>query len=109
MAEELLNDAKVSTTLEQVSGERVAEPMGMAEEPPDRARVEPAPSCGEEDGVVRARRELRPTGPEIARELQRSLLSERDDTLLPALAAHVHDLTLEVDVPEVERDCLLAS
>src|SRR5262245_20019685 len=83
--------------------------MGMAQQPPNRARVQPAPACGQENGVVRARRELRPTGPEVARELQRGLLSERDDSLLSALAAHVDDLALEVDIREVERHGLLAA
>jgi hypothetical protein len=82
--------------------------MGMAQEPPNRARVESSPARGEEDGVVRAHRELRSTGLEIAREPQRGLLSERNDALLSTLAAYVHDLALEVDVREIERDGLLA-
>ena len=41
--------------------------------------------------------------------MERRLLAERDDALLAALAAHVHDLAVEVDVAEVERDGLGAA
>ena len=41
--------------------------------------------------------------------MERRLLAERDDALLAALSAHVHDLAVEVDVAEVERDGLGAS
>ena len=80
----------------------------MAQQPPDRARVETTTARGQEDGVIRAGCKLRPPGLEVARELERGLLAERDHAFLSSLAAHVHDLAVEVDVREVERDGLLA-
>src|SRR6187431_892733 len=108
VAEELLDDTEVRSAFQEMRCEGVAEPMGVAQEPPNGAGVEAATAHGEEDGVIRAGAELRSAELEVARELERGLLSEWDDALLPSLAAHVHDLALEVDVPEVERDGLLA-
>ena len=48
-----------------------------------------------------------PAVSEVAREMERGLLAERHDALLAALSADVHDLAVEVDVAEVERDGLL--
>ena len=39
----------------------------------------------------------------------RGLLAEREDALLPALAAHVQGLAVEVDICEIESDGLGAS
>ena len=50
--------------------------------------------------------ELRPGVSEVAGEVVRGLLAERDDPLLAALAAHAHLLLLEVDVGQVEPDRL---
>ncbi len=74
----------------------------MADEPPDRARIEPPAARGEEKCVHRAAREHGPTLPEVAGEVVRGLLPEWDDTLLAALATDVQCLALEVDVGEVE-------
>ena len=56
-----------------------------------------------------AARELRPRARRYRASAERGLLAERDDALLAALAAHVHELALEVDVAEVERDRLRAA
>ena len=108
MAEELLDDTEVRSAFQKMGCEGVAEPVGVTQEPPNGTRVEAATARGEEDGVIRVGRELRSAELEVAREPERGFLSERDDALLPSLAAHVHDLALEVDVSEVECYGLLA-
>ena len=108
MPQQLLDDPQVGAALEEVGREGVAEAMRMAKQPSHRARVETPAAHGQEEGVVRAGRERRPSRLQVARELERRLLAERDDALLAALAADVHDLAVEVDVAEVERDRLLA-
>ena len=86
--------------------ERVSQTMRVPDEAADRARVEPAPTRGEEERVDGAAGELRTRVPQVAGEMVRGLLPERDDPLLPALAVDVHGLALEVDVREVEPDGL---
>src|SRR5919198_4141867 len=83
--------------------------MGMREQAAERRRVEPAPARGDEQRVFRAAHELWPRVAEIEREPVRCFLAERNDALLPALAANVHLLLLEVDVREVEVDRLAAA
>ena len=107
--EQLLDHAQVGAALEQVGGEGVTEPVGVGDEPAERARVETAAARGEEERVLRAAGELRARVAQVAREPERGLLAERDGALLPALAAHVHELLLEVDVGEVEVDRLAAA
>ena len=60
VAEELLDRAEIGPALEQVRRERVAEPVRVANEPADGARVESASPRGEEERVDRAARERRP-------------------------------------------------
>src|SRR5688572_28445190 len=81
----------------------------MGEEPAERARVEAAAAEREEDGIDRAAGELRPAVLEVAPQPVGSLLAQRDDALLVALAAHPHRLLLEVDVRQIEADCLSAA
>ena len=109
MAQELLDDAEVGAAFEEMGRERVPEAMRVPQEPANRARVEAAAAHGEEDRVVRAGRELGSPELEVTRDVECGLLAERHDTLLAALAAHVHDLAVEVDVSEVERDGLGAA
>ena len=45
VAEELLDGAEIGSALEQVGGKRVPQPVGVANEPADGARVESAASC----------------------------------------------------------------
>ena len=55
------------------------------------------------------RASLRPRLAQVDREPVRRLFAERDDALLPAFAAHVDELLLEVDVGEVQVDRLLGA
>ena len=79
--------------------------MWVAEEAADGARVEAASPDREEDGVVRSDCEAGLPS-EVARDVERGLLAERNDAFLAALSPHVDELAVEVDVPEVERDRL---
>src|SRR4029453_2503703 len=101
--------AKVGASLEQVRRECVAKAVRVAEQPPDGARVETASACRDEEGVVRPARELWSPVREVAGDVVGCFLAERDDTLLPALAAHVDGLALEVHVDEIEPDHLRAA
>src|SRR5215207_5678609 len=83
--------------------------MGVADEPAQRAGVEPAAACAEEERVLRAARELGTGLADVARQPVRRLLTERHGAFLAALAADVHELLVEVDVGEVEVDRLAAS
>ena len=107
MTEELLDRPQIGAALEEVRGERVPQPVRVADEAADGARVEPAPTGGEEERIDGAARERRASVSQVAREPKRGLLAERDDTVLPALAAaDVHRLALEVHIREVEADSL---
>ena len=106
MPEELLDDAEVGAALEEMRRERVPQAVRVTEEAADGARVEAASPDREEDGVVRSDGEGGPAGLEVARDVQRGLLAQRDDALLAALSSHVDELAVEVDVSEVERDRL---
>ena len=88
--------------------ERVAKPMRMAKQPSHRARVETPAAHGQEEGVVCAGRQRRSSRLQVARELERGLLAEGHDALFTSLSADVHQLPIEVDVDEIERDRLLA-
>ena len=55
------------------------------------------------------RASCRPRLAQVAGDGVRRLLAERHDALLAALAAHAHELLLEVDVAEVEPDRLGAA
>ena len=103
MAEQLLNRPQVGAALEQVRCERVAQTVRVRRDPPERARVEPPAAHGEKQRVLcGAFREQWPSRRQVARDRPGSLLAERDDALLAALAADEHVLLLEVDVAEVE-------
>ena len=109
VSEQLLDRAQVGTALEQVRREGVAEAVRMRQDSADRARVEPAAARREEERVLRTACELRPGLAEIAPEHVRGLLAERHDALLAALAAHAHELLVEVHVAEIEADGLGAA
>src|SRR5947207_2171662 len=103
VAVELLDRAQVGAAGEEVGRERVPEPMRVGDDPPQRARVEPAAAGGEEECVVRFLRKRWPGLAQVAAEPERCLLAEWDDPVLAALAAaNVHELLLEIDVGEVE-------
>ena len=106
MPEELLDDAEIGAALQEMGRECMAQSVGVPEEPPHGARVQPAAAHGQEDRVVRIRGQGGPPELEVAREVRCGLLAERHDPLLAALAAHVDDLAVEVDVAKVERDGL---
>src|SRR5689334_15178572 len=85
------------------------ESVRMRDEPAERRGVEPLPGRGEEERVVRAAGEGGAGIAEVAGDPDAGLLAEGHDTILGALAvADVHELLLEVDVAEVEPDCLCA-
>src|SRR5207245_1485611 len=85
-------------------------PGRMRDGPGQRAGVEPPAVCRNEEGVVCAARERRPSLAQVAREPMRRLLAERHDPVLAALAvANVYVLLLEVEVDEVEPDRLGAA
>lgn len=102
MPEELLDDPEVGPALEEMRGERMPEPMGVAEEASNGARVEAASTDREEDGVVRSDGEGGSAALEVVRDVERGFLAEWDDALLAALASYVDELAVEVDVSEVE-------
>src|SRR4029450_3323252 len=52
VAEQLLDHAEVGAALEQMGGERVAEPMRVRDQASERARVESAPPRREEKRVL---------------------------------------------------------
>src|SRR6059058_4776070 len=79
----------------------------MRQQAPESARVEPAPARREEERVLGAARELRARLAEVDGDRMRGLLAERHHALLAALAAHVNELLVEVDVGQVEVDRLL--
>src|SRR5919202_1298896 len=83
--------------------------MRMREQAAQRRGVEPASARGDEQCVLRAAHELRTCVAEIEREPVRCFLAEGNDALLPALAAYVQLLLLEVDVREIEIDRLAAA
>ena len=109
VAEQLLDHAQVGAALEQVGRERVAKPVRVRRQAAERARVEPAAAGGEEDGVLRSARQLRAAFAQVPGEPEGGLLAERHGPLLAALAAHVDELLVEVDVLEVEADRLGAA
>src|SRR5258708_33087537 len=80
----------------------------MRRDAPQRARVEPPAARGDKERVLGAAHELRPCVAQIDTHRPRGFLTERDDALLAALAAHVDELLLEVDIGEVETDGLRA-
>src|SRR5712691_9602960 len=83
--------------------------MRVRDEPAERARVEAFPPGGEEERIRGAGGEHRPPVAEVEAEPVRSLLAQRNDALLAALAADVHGFAVEVDVREVEAHRLVAA
>src|SRR2546427_143798 len=87
----------------------MAQAMGMGEQAAQRARVEPSPARGDEEGVLRPPYEARAPVLEVTAQPVRSFLAQRNDALFVALALHAHCLLLEVDVSEIEPDRLRAA
>ena len=105
VAEELLDRPEVGAALEEMRRERVPETVRVGDEPPERRCVEPPAARREEERVLGSADELRACLVQVARDPMGGFLAERDDAVLAALAvAHVDELLLEVDVPEVEAD-----
>src|ERR687885_250596 len=109
VAEEFLDRPQVSAAFEQVGRERVPQPVRVRKHTPQRARVEAPATHGDEERVFRAGGELWPRLVQVPRDPMARLLAERNRALLAALAAHVNELLLEVDVAEVETCCLAAA
>src|SRR6266542_1843587 len=109
VAEQLLDHPQVGTTLQQMGGEGMAQPVGVRHDPAQRAGIEPAAADGDEERVLGADGELGPPLTQVVRQPVGGLLAERDDALLSALAANVQGLLVEVDVAEVERRRLRAA
>src|SRR3954469_13331261 len=107
VAEQFLDRAEVGAALEQVRREGVAEAGRGRQWAAQRAGVEPAAAGREEERVLRAADELWPRLAQVDRDSVRRLFAEWNDALLAALAAHVDELLLEVDVGEVQVDRLL--
>src|SRR4029077_1638648 len=114
VAEDLLHGAQVGTTLEQVRGGRVAEPVraeiGCAvdgfepgvDERTDRSGIQPGTLATEEDGRPAARPgEQRSTGREITAESGVRGAAVGHGPLLVALAEHADHETSPVDVVQV--------
>jgi hypothetical protein len=107
VAEELLDRPEVGAAPEEVRREGVAQPVRVRRDAAQRARVEATAARREEERVVGSLRQLGPRVAEVAREPVLRLLAERDDAVLATFApADVDELLLEVDVAEVEGDCL---
>src|SRR5512146_3563834 len=84
VSEQLLDRAEIRTAVEQVRGERVAQPVRVGDDAAQRARVEASAASRQEEGVVRSRGKRGPGVAEVARQPERRLLAERDDSLLAA-------------------------
>jgi glucose/arabinose dehydrogenase len=106
--EELLDRPQVGAALQQVCREGVPEPMRMRKEPTQSACVEASPAGRDEERVLGADRQRRPDL-KPAREPIGGLLAERNDSLLAAFPEDPDRLAVEVDVREVEIDCLAAA
>src|SRR6266508_4983002 len=109
VTQQLLDRAEVCTPLEEMRREGMTQAVGVGEEPSHGARVETASSRREEERIRSASRERRARVAQVDRHPVGGFLAERHDALLAALATHVHELLLEVDVSEVEPDRLGAS
>jgi hypothetical protein len=106
VSEKFLDDAEVGAAFEKMRCEGMPQAVRMSEESADGARVEATSAHRQEHRVVRSRRERRSAELEVPRDVERRLLPEWDDALLTALASHMHDLAVEVDVTEIEGDGL---
>jgi len=109
VAEELLDDAKIGATFEEVGRERVPQPVRMAQEPTHGARLESPSADGQEHRFGCAADQTGSALPQVASQMVCGLLAERENAVLAALAVNVHDLALEVDVAEVEHHGLGAA
>src|SRR5690348_15115373 len=87
----------------------MAHPVGVGEQSPQGARVEAAPTHGQEERVLGASRQVGTCLVQVSGQPVRGLLSQRNQALFAALAAYVHQLLLEVDVPEIKVDSLAAT
>src|ERR1041385_2602167 len=110
MAEHLLYRAQVGASLEQVSGERMAEKVGVnaggveargvGEPAQDQERAGPcqrSAACVEEQLGAVVAVEVRPAASQVARERLGRLSADRDDALLASLAEAADDAALDVD------------
>ena len=100
--EQFLDHAQVRAAFEEMCGERVAEPVRVAEEPAHGARVELSAARGEEERVDGPSSQLGPSIAQVAGHMVCRLFSERHDSLFAALSPHMHGLALEVHVGKVE-------
>jgi aminopeptidase len=108
--EQLLDRPEIGAALQQVRGERVAQPVWVRDESPQGRGVEPPSTRRKEKRPLGTARELRPRLTQVAGDEARRLLAEWHDSVLAAFAeANVHELLFEVDVPEVEADGLSAA
>ena len=107
MSEELLDRPEVGAALEEVRGEGVAEAVGVGQQLAEGRGLERLPARGEEERVERAPRQVRAPIFQIAPQVVGRLFSQGNDPFLAALAVHVDDLLLEVDVRELQVDGLL--
>src|SRR5581483_3832794 len=119
MSEHFLNRSEVGASLQQVSGEGVAEEVGV-----DAARLQPrrgGQPAEDEEGArageraaLRIEEELGPVAPvevrppprEVAAERFDRLAADRDDALLRALAEAADEPAVEVDRRLVEAERL---
>src|SRR5512132_4510118 len=87
-----------------MGGERVAHPVRVRQQPPEGARVQAPASRGQEECSLGASRQFGAGLVEVTRQPVRGLFPERDQPLFAALAAHVNELLLEVDVTQIQVD-----
>src|SRR5437899_10139524 len=91
VAEQFLDRAEVGSALEQVSGEGVAQPVRVRQQPSERAGVQTPAAGGEEQGILGGAGQLGACLPQVTRHPVTGLLAERDVALLAALALNVDE------------------
>ena len=92
MPEELLDDTEVGAPLEEMGRKRVPEPVRVAEEAANGARVEAASPDRKEDGVVRSDREGRSAGPEVPRDVLTPRVTWADPAAYDAQATQLAEM-----------------
>ncbi len=106
--QQLLDRPQVGASLEQVGRERVPQAVRVRKQPPEHARVEPAPAGGEEKSVLGAAREQRAGVAQVQAQPVGGLFAERHRAFLASLPADSDELLLEVDIGKIEIDRLSA-
>ena len=119
MSEHFLNASEIRASLEQVSGERVAEEVGMdplrlqarfrsefAKNQEGSGPSQRAALRVQEELRTVAPIEVRPASAEVTTKCLDRLPSDRDDPLLPALADRPDEPLIEIDAALVEADRL---